>query len=476
MKTLKLQLILSTALATSLILIAAGIVVYLIVRSSLTADFDSALLAAARAVQSTTELDHGHIAVEPETFKLPEFSRRESPDYFEIWEGDGNSISRSPSLAGSDLHPVTISKGGPVFSSLLLPDGTQGRSVALTFQPLSESAEVTATDKNRAGSVTLIVARHTAELRKHLQRMQWILTSVCVGATGAAALTMLGVVRGGLRPLDALALQISRIDSQNLSERITLRQTPAELTAVVDRLNDLLDRLRDAMSRERGFTAAVAHELRTPLAGLEALLDVSSMRERSGPEYQKTILKCLGITRRMHAMTDNLLLLARADAGEINVVRAPINLQNFLNECWATFAERARTHGLKVKMNVEYAGIVLTSADLLRIVINNLFDNATTYADEKSELTIHAEVKGSATAIRIGNQAAAVDPAMQERVFDRFWRGDASRTHSGTHCGLGLSLCRQIVELIGGDIRVVIAPQGLFEVVLSVPSGDKSRS
>src|SRR4029434_5671341 len=109
----------------------------------------------------------------------------------------------------------------------------------------------------------------------------------------AAAIAMGWVVRRGLMPLDALALRISGVGRRDFAERIDLGQTPHELKLIVRRLNELLDRAEEGIGRERAFTSDVAHELRTPLAGLQATLELCAARPRSAAEYTNAIAGCL---------------------------------------------------------------------------------------------------------------------------------------------------------------------------------------
>jgi two-component system, OmpR family, heavy metal sensor histidine kinase CusS len=249
-----------------------------------------------------------------------------------------------------------------------------------------------------------------------------------------------------------------------------LTNAPAELMPVIHRLNDLLRRLEDAFSREKAFTADVAHELRTPLAGLRATLEVSLSQSREPEKHREAIRDSLQVAHQMQDMVDNLLWLARTEAGQLRVDRGPVDLGDLLNECWKTLADRAQTRGLCVDWDVHSPCALSTDRDKLRQAVHNLLDNAVTHADSGGRVRIEAGREPDRIRCRITNTGSRISPEDAERVFDRFWRGDQARTDTGVHCGLGLSLSRRIVTLLGGRISVTSAVGGEFSVTMVFPN------
>ena len=196
--------------------------------------------------------------------------------------------------------PLVLAGSGqpPSCRFLDLPDGRAGRLLTAQLPIRRETADGDQADANRDqadadrdsserpmhasldSSVVLSVARDTRDMDRVLSQIRWLLTSVLVAASLVSAAAMLVVVRHGLKPVTALAEQISMVDDNCLSKRIELPDTAEELAPVVNRLNELLDRLQATIDREKGFTADVAHELRTPIAGLETALEVCASRPR----------------------------------------------------------------------------------------------------------------------------------------------------------------------------------------------------
>jgi signal transduction histidine kinase len=374
------------------------------------------------------------------------------------------------SLAMHDLPFPSSSANSPTHSFLRLPNGRTGREVSLVFQPrLPDEDEVgSSADTADRPFLTLAVARQTTELEGTLATLRWMLMAVTLAAAlGSIALTS-GVVRQELRPLEGLARSIERVGVADLSQRIAVDECPAEVVPVVHRLNDLLARLDEALVREKSFTADAAHELRTPLAGLETALEVCASRQRDPQMYQDVILKCLRITQSMHALVNNLLILARADARELTTSFEPVALAPIFAESWSGFAARADQKQLRVEWRIDQDLAVAVGAEQMQVVMANLFDNAVAYADDGGWIRVTAAKQGPQAMVTIANSGCRLNAADATRVFDRFWRGDAARTQTGLRCGVGLSLCRKIVELLGGTITARVENE-VFAVSVMLP-------
>jgi two-component system sensor histidine kinase QseC len=313
----------------------------------------------------------------------------------------------------------------------------------------------------------MVVAGDSSEMERTLARIGWLLALVCGTATLASAGSMIWIVRRGLKPVDVLAGKIGRMDDSNLGQRLDLDGTPSELMPVTQRLNELLGRLEEAFSREKSFSSDVAHELRTPLAGVEAALEVCASRPRKPEEYQQTIGRCLDAARRMHGMVDNLLMLARVESHQVKITCEVVAIADLLDECWRLFAARAGERSLHVQFHVEPQCHLRTDREKLRLILHNLLDNAVNYANAGGSIQVKVGRSGDRLTLCISNSGNCLSKEQAEHVFERFWRGDAARAATGAHCGLGLTLCRRIVELLDGSIAVRCEQAGDFSIVLA---------
>ena len=472
MRSLRARLIQRTTAAVVATMAVAAAAVYLWMRTSLLSELDAALLFEARSLASHVEQSRGQVHSEPEITAMSDYANTANGHFFQMWTADNSVVLRSPSLGGFDLPLPVPFPSSPVLSSIALPNGARGRIVAISFTPRSDEDDQPDAREGTDPRVTLAVARQTTDIDATLARLGGLLlvvaaaaAAVCVGLTGR-------VIGRELKPLDQLAGSIEQVGAANLADRIQLPDCPAELGSVVACLNQLLARLDLAMTREKSFTADVAHELRTPLAALETTLEVCASRPRNTAEYQSAVASCLGITRGMHVVVDNLMQLARADAGQCVLKPQPAEISSLIRDCWSRFEVRAAQRRLRCEWALNGAARVRVDHEAAHLVLANLFDNAVSYADDGGRIRTSVVDQDGRLALSIANSGCPLDPCDGTRVFDRFWRGDASRTAAGRHSGLGLSLCRKLVELQDGTITAEIR-DGWFSVTLELPAGDE---
>lgn len=470
MRSLRGRLLVWVIGGMALLQIGFAAVVFGVMERSLREGFDAVLTSMLRTVAAGVEQDEHGVRAEIDERELPEFRRGSQPDYFEIRGADGEVITRSVSLGTARLAWPPPSEGGVSIRELVLPDGRRGREAALTFAPPAEGEKGVAP---KPKTVTIVVARASDRLDAQTASLRWRLALGCAGTIGVSLLLAALIVRQGLRPLDDLASKIADVDEDDLSARVALDRPPAEIVPVVQRLNGLLQRLAQAFGRERAFSADVAHELRTPLAGLRATLEVALSRPRESSVYRAALSDCLGIVEHTQALVDRLLALARMEGGQTVVKAETLWLTELIAEAWLPFApgisERRITFVDTVADDVACEG----DRAMLLMALSAAASNASEYTDEGGRIEVEAIASGSAVTLTISNTGCRLEPGESALVFDRFWRGDPSRSDTGLHCGLGLTLVRQLLRAQGGDAAASIA-DGRFTLHLSLPGLDPS--
>lgn len=465
MVSLRRRLLLGTAGGSAAVMLAAGTALYVMVRTSLLAEFDHSLAGKAATLVHMIEQEGDRVELDFTEADMPEFTRHDRPEYFQAWREDAGVVERSASLMGRDLPRFDAPNGDPVIAAATLPDGRPGRVVTLHFAPRLEGATGSSPPPQR---LALSLARDVLDVEAALSKVRFALFLVGAAAPLAAVGVLAWQVRTGLKPADRLAREIGAIDPLQLSARIDPAESPAELQPVVVRLNELLERLDAAVARERAMTADVAHELRTPLAGLRSILEVTMSRERDAADYREAASDCLAICRQTQAIVENVLALARLDVGDVSLSRAVTGVEALLKEAWAPQQSPAAQKKLHVAWDVEPGLKTVTDADKLKLALRNVLENAVDYCNVGGSVSIHARKDGDRARIVVVNTGSRVPAAEVHRVFDRFWRGDRSRRMEGAHCGLGLALSRLIVERLGGKIEARSSEGGLFRVALSV--------
>ena len=462
-RSLRLQLLMGTSIASGAILALLGAAVYLFMWHRLLTEFDAGLVTKAHTVAGMVELSDGHVNFDADFDQMPEFTRRTRPDYFEIYLSNGTVLARSPSLGKSDLVRIP-----PALKSqkLVLPDGHMGRAMTMSF-PVHFEHDDSNPQRDSHQSATVILASRPIELNHTLEDLGWLLCVLCTAAVVLSGCALYRIVGQAVAPVNELASEIGQLRETDLTRRLDTDQVPAELSPVIEKLNGLLARLDASFTRERAFTADVAHELRTPLAGIQMTLDVCRSRPRETVAYETALDECRAMTNRLQALIENLLLLARADAGQLPIRRDRVDLYHLMQECWLPLLPRIEAKKLHVESRCAGATHIDIDAAKTRIVLCNLLDNAVSYVNDTGSICWSIVRSDHAIEINITNTGSEIGPADTARLFDRFYRGDPARTETGMHCGLGLSLCQRLIALLHGQIMIDSEVGGRFTASLN---------
>lgn len=229
----------------------------------------------------------------------------------------------------------------------------------------------------------------------------------------------------------------------------------------------MLDRLQDGYARERAFVDDAAHELRTPLTMLRGELELAGTRPRSPAELEATLQSARMQTARLVALANDLLTLARSADGRLPLRRERLNVQSMLDAAALRAGTRADDRPIAIAPEAGEAGLI--EVDRLRIeqALDNLIANALDHGEGR--VLIGAIREPEALLLTVEDEGAGVDPAVAQRAFDRFARGDAARAGSGT--GLGLAIVRTIAAAHGRSAGLEPRPEGGTRAWLRIPVG-----
>jgi signal transduction histidine kinase len=228
-----------------------------------------------------------------------------------------------------------------------------------------------------------------------------------------------------------------------------------------------LQPIRVSMQRQRDFVADAAHELRTPLAIQRTVAEVESS-DPSVEELQQTVAQMLSENRHLTRLVDDLSLLARTDTGAVVIDRRPVDLSDLLSRTAEEISYLAADRGIDLPADVQENITALGDVLRLRQLFLILLDNALKHTQDGGAVHVRLSADGHRARLEVADTGPGIAPADLPRIFDRFYRGDASRTGEGT--GLGLAIARWIVEAHGGQIAAGNAtPHGaVFTVTLPV--------
>jgi signal transduction histidine kinase len=274
--------------------------------------------------------------------------------------------------------------------------------------------------------------------------------------------TFLGTTLGGsllvslgLAPLRRLTDAVSRVTHKDFRLPLAAdKPLPTELDPIRHRLQDTLDLLRKAFEREKQASADISHELRTPVASLLTAIEVSLKKQRSAAEYRQTLEDCRITARQMRHLVERLMALARLDAGSDRVRPREVDVGQLVSECATLVRPLAGERGLELRVHCPKAVTWTTDPDKLREVIVNLLHNAIQYNQPAGAVDLSAQADNGWLDLQVHDTGQGIAPEAFGHIFERFYRSDPSRSGSELHAGLGLSIVKGYVGLLGGTITV----------------------
>jgi two-component system sensor histidine kinase QseC len=302
-----------------------------------------------------------------------------------------------------------------------------------------------------------------AQLAKEIAREQ--LYPLLPGIPLLGLLLWWGVGRG-LLPLERIAAEVAQRSPANLRP-LAFKQVPAEVNVIIEKLNALLARLREAFERERRFTADAAHEIRTPLAGIKTHAQVS-LRAADEAQRRRELEQVIQDVDRTTHLVEQLLTLARLDREALAENDQPADLRALAEEVLARLRPEAEARCLALVLAEGKAAMVRGNAAMLGAMIRNLADNAVRYTFPGGRVSIEVAQQGEEVVLIVTDNGPGIPAAERERVFDRFYRGTTASTQG---CGLGLSIVRRVVELHQGRIVLADVPLGRgLQVRVALPA------
>lgn len=269
---------------------------------------------------------------------------------------------------------------------------------------------------------------------------------------GVIAVAGLGwwIARRGLAAVDSLSQHAQTLSARNLSERLPAHRLPSELSGLVLSFNGALERVEQAYVRLSTFNADVAHELRTPLGNLIGQTQVMLSRERSVAELEETLQSNLEELERLRTIINDMLFLAQADRGmrAENLVRTSIASEAAKSAEFLDMLLEDACCTLRIEGDAE----ALIERSLFGRAITNLLYNAIQHCDRCSAIVVRIQNMAEGVSITVSNCGIPIEQHHLDRLFDRFYRVDSSRTDSRSSHGLGLAIVKAIAVMHGGTV------------------------
>ena len=292
-------------------------------------------------------------------------------------------------------------------------------------------------------------------------------------ALPAAALTaafgVWWITRKSLKPLQDVADAAEQIHAKALGQRLPQPTAQDEIGRLVLVLNDTFDRLERSFAQATRFSSDASHELKTPLTIMRGEIESALRTGSYDPETQNLLDSLLGQTQRLSTIADNLLLLSRADVRALTLRREAVDLTAMCHGLVEDAEILGMQRNIVTKAELSPDVIVWADKSYVRQVLLNLLDNAVKYNIENGIISVSLTTSGSLAMFRIANTGQEIPQDRESRIFERFYRAEASRAGDVVGSGLGLSICREIALAHGGHIWLERPKPGWTAFVFTLP-------
>jgi two-component system OmpR family sensor kinase len=434
----------------ALVLGATGVFVYLRYASELNMTIDAGLRSRAADVAALVrDSDSGLQPAQREV--------EGSQSFAEVLDSAGRVEDSTLAHAGTvRLSPgqVATAQRGPLFiEDVLLPE-TGDRAKLLVVPVRGE-------EQSR-----LVVVGTDTEARD--EALTDLLQLLLIGGPVAlllASIASYGVAAAALRPVEAMRSQAADISAAVPDQRLPVPASGDEIARLGRTLNEMLDRLGEAIEHERSFVADASLELRTPLAILRTELELALGEGRTPEELRTALASAAEETDRLNQLSEDLLTIAQTERGELPLRVARMNLEQTFDAVRIRFARRAEEAARSIEVG---GGATELAADQLRLdqAIGNMVDNALRYGE--GPIVLSAVERDDKVEIHVTDRGPGFPPEFRERAFERFSRRSPSRGDGGS--GLGLAIVRTVARAHGGDAYAGNLEGGGADVWMSLPA------
>ena len=385
-------------------------------------------------------------------------------EYITLLNPNGETICRSTNLGDNQLpfNPeihLAAYRGEKVVSDIEVD--TLGHLRVLNF-PLH-------LDRNLIGIVQ--VAADLKGLADTMQHLAWILLTF-------SPLALLAITFGGwmlagraLAPVDRLTRTMRKINAGNLDQRLPVEAESEEIARLASTFNDMLSRLNNSFARVKQFSGDASHELRTPLTILKGETEVALRWAKTTEEYQNALVSNMDEIRRMERIIEDLLMLAKSDAGEIPVEKKELSLSDLVQELYLQGRALSESKQLDINLQLEVDHEIMIKGDELRLrqMFLNLISNAVKYTPEGGRVDILLGLDGDRAVVTVRDTGFGIPKEHLPHIFDRFYRIDEARNRSAGGAGLGLAIVKWIVDAHDGEINITSTVGAGSSFAVSIP-------
>lgn len=471
--SIKRRLMLGTGLIFSLVLVVSQIELYRSLRSVLIHHIFDELTANASILAKTSEVEAGGVIYEWHEAEKTGAGRSIS-GLFQVWDVKSGKSFVSPELIDRELKFFHGAMNEPIRRESELSDGRRVFAVGLLHLPFIDAysrAEMKRIGISRQPEdypQVLVFARDMAPLEEQLEVIRWHMMRGGLASLAAIWLSIWAITSLTLRPIGELTDTLDRRLKADADSLHTLPDRwPAELRGLAESFNRTLGRAEAAKEREREFAMHAAHELRTPLAGIRTTLDLALKRPRTAEDLARRIADALILADDMQNMVGSLMKLARVRGGLERLELTRFDPVELAMEVARGESARFKERNLALSWDGPNDPLeIVGDPGLLRLVFVILFDNVGYHSPVGTAVSVASASSLGRFHFSLTNPSDNLNEVDMERIFEPFQRGEYA-TSDGA--GLGLSLAREIMNLLGGTLDAALA-NGTFIIRFSLPT------
>ncbi len=442
--------------ATALLTAGLYLVIYFVVHQTVYNHLDEDLSAEAGEITSSiVMLSDRMILTNPYEWSENEHSQIEvNPTFIQLTDTTGKILKKTPNLFDQSIPVKNLPENKSYFNDRL--SGSPVRQLQVSLKNHSGK---------QFGTLTVAVPLEDSLLvLKNLRNT--LLLSLPLVIFILFFFTRF-IAEKSIAPVNHLTTTAEKITRENLNDRIDLPVNKDELYTLTKTINELLDRLQDAVLREKQFTADASHELKTPLASIRGMIEVMLRKPRDNEYYQNKIGYCLHEVNRISTLVEQLLILARYESGAGAMNRENIPVSELLDNLTKEFDDQLDANNLSLLLNIPEDTVLSADRFMLEQIFRNLISNAIKYSLPGGNIVLNATHKKEVTLVEITDQGIGMSEGQIDKIFDRFYRADVSRSSKISGSGLGLSIVKRFADRLGINLQFKSAPGSGTTVTLT---------
>ena len=450
------------------VIAALGVFLELQLRADLYATVEDETTASARKITNTV-FEEMHDSEEPgpenptelaEDFADVSAASLPSTGAAQLLDGQGRVVMAFGELAGR--APLidrgtfsTLLRGGATTEQMSL--GEDGQDYVVHSNPLREGGQV------------LVVALSLERVDEAVERVLVLL--LVAGPASVVAVTVISYfsARKALKPVERMTADAAEIGTNRLQDRVAVPSSHDEIQRLGETLNAMLDRVERGMQDRHRLVADASHELRTPLAVMRAEFDVSLRADDLSAEAREVLESAREEVDRISRTVDNLLALAAADEGRLELLTGPTELRQAVEDAARPLRQLAAAKSVDLRVEGEPC-LVQADRQRLELVVTNLVENAIKFTQPMGSVHVQSWRRAGEAGVSVTDEGPGIPPEDRAHLFDRYYQTGPGRARAHGGSGLGLAISRDVVHAHGGRLWVEAAAGGGSTFSIALPS------